>query len=89
MPCPVFLIMPDLIRHSAPSHAKDNENNSREGKHIAGVQVTIKQEPEVSPSLHTAKPVSTALHPLRWPEILVVAELTNDNVHTSDRESVG
>lgn len=113
MLCPVFLIMPDLIRHSAPSQAKDIKNSSKEGKHIAGVQVTIKQEPEVSPSLHTAKPVSTALHPLRcqeipettsftsaklttecsralrWPEILVVAELTNDNVHTSDRESVG
>jgi len=46
MLCPVFLIMPDLIRNSAPVMLRISKNSSREGKHIAGVQVTIKQEPE-------------------------------------------
>ena len=47
--------MSDLSNHARPDqalspiHAKDNENNSREGKHIAGVLVTIKQEPEGEP----------------------------------------
>jgi len=60
--------MPDLIRHSAPVMPRITKT-TREKAAIAGVQVTIKQEPEVSPSLHTAKPVSKVPHPLRCPEI--------------------
>ena len=60
-----------------PVMLRISKNGSREGKHIAGVRGNIKQEPEVSPSLHTAKPVSTALHPLRCPGIPETTSFTS------------